>query len=639
MQDNESVLPVRKRVGSDFQVKVGIVGSQSGAVQAGQAVASTLIPGNLSPLRSPLKSTLFSALTPGTVNIRGIPRPGNGVSRCPAGFQHGGRFTNNQFSTCGAQLFDIPGPLAIASALIRGVRNASSGRAQAENISEVVTGGQTSGVSAQISRMAQVPKSGAFNAKKVAEVVKSSINTLTGAPSGEARLVRKDGYLLKPIVPSSVLRNFGGNPDMQDGVFLRSIQKPSDIIGDDLALLSGPAIQQITYVAPNGSQISIQRQRVLTTGEKRKFGRQLNAAAAASSSLDVGNTIREFANNSGGAFKYTEKFPNIESPLDLINVTDDNKKNIQVRRWVYETFMKNGKGKPRGSSTMRESATLREDGAAASDSPSSVQEAIEYIKNGGDPFDVPQEFLAQALSATDMYEQENLNTGVIKFSKGDGNAIYQVAETVKNGSIAERIYSDIASQLGLQTAPARFIKTPKGRSTVLGDAVPDGYKLDLNALLKDVDHGDLLRIAMSDFVSDKRGRSPATITPVRSGAKLTVVPTSNELSLGAGLTSAEINVRYKLDLPSYLTARETATYKKAYDGISEEARKVLSRLYDNILNRAEKFKWDEYISRLTADGELSPAEKSHILIVRKIYDNRLKALKSNKSQFLSLLGI
>jgi hypothetical protein len=88
-----------------------------------------------------------------------------------------------------------------------------------------------------------------------------------------------------------------------------------------------------------------------------------------------------------------------------------------------------------------------------------------------------------------------------------------------------------------------------------------------------------------------------------------------------------------------LTTRETATYKKAYDGISEEARKVLSRLYDNILNRAEKFKWDEYISRLTADGELSTAEKAHILIVRKIYDNRLKALKSNKSQFLSLLGI
>jgi type I restriction enzyme R subunit len=71
----------------------------------------------------------------------------------------------------------------------------------------------------------------------------------------------------------------------------------------------------------------------------------------------------------------------------------------------------------------------------------------------------------------------------------------------------------------------------------------------------------------------------------------------------------------------------------------EQAKKVLSRLYDNILDRAEKFKWDEYISRLTADGELSTAEKSHILIVRKIYDNRLKALKSNKSQFLSLLGI
>ena len=37
MQDNESVLPARKRVGADYQVKVGVVSSQSGAVQAGQA--------------------------------------------------------------------------------------------------------------------------------------------------------------------------------------------------------------------------------------------------------------------------------------------------------------------------------------------------------------------------------------------------------------------------------------------------------------------------------------------------------------------------------------------------------------------------------------------------------------------------
>jgi hypothetical protein len=626
----------KPRIGSSLNIKVGTIGSQGRIGQTVQAAGTIALPGDTSSIRSPIRSRIYSALAPGGgggTRLR-VPNATRGY-RCPSGFQHGGRFTDRNYSTCGAQLFELPLNAAINA--LRGNRPAVES-AQAENISEVVQGGTIPERANQIMRMAQVPRSGAENSSVRSAAVAKVVTGLIGSPSGESRLVRKDGVILRSLVPSSVLRNFGGNPDMENGVFVRSIDKPSDIVGDDLALLSGPAIRQVSYVAPNGSVISIERQRDLTVGERRKFGRQLNNVAGASDKYDVGNNIRDFANGSGGAFKYTEKFPNVQSPLDLIEVEDADGNNRTVRRWVYETFMKSS-GKTGKRSAQVEKLTLREDGANVSDAPESLKDSIDVIDNGGDPLDVPSEFISDALRRSTKYQSRKLGTGVTEYSNGSGKVYYQVPETVKNGAIADRYYSDVASQLGLSMPPMRFIGKEGSRETLVADIANNGSRVDFDQPFSKVDAKDILSVFMSDFLTDARDRSPATLRPVRTQQKLTVVPSGNELSALAGLTQEEIKTRFTLDLPSYFTDRNGKIYKNRFGASSAQERNELLGIYDTLIERAKKFNWAEYSSRLAADGKLSNAEQIHLDILKKLYDSRLGKLVSGKQQTIKLLGI
>jgi hypothetical protein len=628
----------KPRIGSTLNVKVGLFGSQSRLGQSVQAAGTIALPGDTSGIRSPIRSRVYSALIPGGGGgMRRVPRPGNERGyRCPAGFQHGGRFTDRNYSTCGAQLFELA--LNAAVNALRGDKP-SVAPANAQPVSRVIGGtGAPQERAIQIMRMAQVPRSGAENPKLRSETASKVIQSLTGSASGEARLIRKDGVVLRAVVPSSVLRNFSGNPDMENGVFIRSIAKPTDIVGDDLALLSGAAITQVSYVAPNGSVLSIARQRPLTVGERRKFGRQLNKVAGTSDQYDVGNTIRDFANQSGGAFKYTETFPNIEKPLDLIQVEDADGKTREVRRWVYETFMKDS-GKSKKRSAQVEKRTLREDGANVSDSPKSLADAVELIDNGGDPFDIPAEFISDAMRRSKKYQSRKLGTGITEYSDGSGKTYYQVPETRKNGSIAERYYSDVAAQLGIPTPAVRFIGKEGSREVLMGDVANGGNRVDFNQPMSKVDPKDMLAVFMSDFLTDARDRSPATLRPVRTQQKLTVVPSANELSALAGLDAAEIAKRFKIDLPKYLQGRNAGVYSAGFSVMSASNRNELVAVYDTLITRAKAFKWEEYASRLSADGDLSDSEQKHLAIIKKLYESRLTQLISSKEKTVKLLGI
>ena len=630
----------KARIGSSIpitEVKVGIIGSQGRIGQTVQGAASVAIPGDMSEIRSPIRSRIYSALTPGGGGGRRIPGRNERGFRCPSGFQFGGRFTDRNYSTCGAQLFELP-VAALGAAISRGKRPAIA-PAQAESLSEVIEGqGDARQRAIQITRMAQVPRSGAENPKVRSVTLSKVITGLTGTPSGESRLIRKDGVVLRPIVPSSVLRNFGGNPDMENGVFVRSIDKPSDIVGDDLALLAGPAIMNVSYVAPNGSVLSIERQRPLTVGERRKFGRQLNAVAGASDKYDVGNNIRDFANNSNGAFKYSEKFPNVDKPLDLIEVEDDTGKKVEVRRWVYETFMKDGSRSNEKVRAARETETLREDGAKGSEAVSTITEAVEMLENGGDPLDLPPNLIADALRRSKKYEPKKLGTGVIEYSDGE-RVYYQVPETRKNGAIAERYYTDVAAQLGIPTPGARLVGKDGSRESILSDPMNSANRQDSDLTLDKVAPQELMKVFMSDFLTDARDRSPATLRPVRTASGTTVIPSSNELSALAGLDAAEIKKRFDLDLPDYLEGRNGMIYRDSFGRMTAKQRTDATNVYDTLIERAKKFNWEEYASRISADGELSTAEKKHLDIIKKLYDSRLEKLVARKKETLRLLGI
>jgi hypothetical protein len=326
----------------DIDIKAGTIGASSGIGRAIQGIGSTLTPGNISPITSPIRSRIYGALVPGGGGgaLSRLKPNRKRQARCPAGFEFGGRFTDNRFSTCGAQLFEIPGPLALAARAIRATTAPKLPQARAENLSEVLEGSPTSARTIQIQRMAQIPRTGAFQKDKFNRSVGESIKLLKAAPAGEGRMIRRDGVVLRPVVPSSVLRSFSENPDMVDGAMVRAIQLPADIGADDLALLGGPSMSKIAFVAPNGVTVSIERSRPFTIGEKRKFPRMINSLAESSNKDNIIKNVEDFAKASEGAFKFSVDTANIPDALQLVEYTGLDGVKREAPRWLYETYIK-----------------------------------------------------------------------------------------------------------------------------------------------------------------------------------------------------------------------------------------------------------------------------------------------------------
>jgi hypothetical protein len=342
---------VGKDDAEDMETKAGLIGSGSTAGRAAQAVGSALTPGNISPLTSPIRSRVYGALVPGGGGgaLSRLKPNRKRQARCPAGFEYGGRFTDNRFSTCGAQLFEIPGPLALAARAVRGATTRLP-QARAENLSEVLEGNPSNTRTIQIQRMAQIPRTGAFQKDRFGKSVSDAVSLLKGAPRGEGRMIRRDGVVLRPVVPSSVLRSFSENPDMVDGAMVRAVQLPSDIGADDLALLGGPSMSKIAFVAPNGVSISIERSRPFTIGEKRKFPRMINSLAESSNKDNIIKNIEDFANASEGAFKFNVDSGEIPDALQLVEYTGTDGVKRKAPRWLYETFIKPDLAKERKKS-------------------------------------------------------------------------------------------------------------------------------------------------------------------------------------------------------------------------------------------------------------------------------------------------
>lgn len=338
-----------------IDLKVGLIGARSRLGQAAQAAVSVALPGDLSDVRRPVRSTVYETLTPGGGDDDDMNLPGgrDDAYRCPVGFQYGGRFTDSRFSTCGMQLFDFPDFLGLTIGQMLGSGPGLVGLIRREG--ESIGGGGLPGDGADVAgrprvggaddmasrarRMASVPEVSAANDKQRDAMIRRVVRSISGSNDSQSAVIRRDGMVLRPLLPSGSLRKFSDNPDLQGATLVRSLRSPN-IDKDDIGLLAGTGVREVIFQVPGGT-LNLSVQRELTVGEKRSFGRMLNAAAENADPYDPEKALVEFAGKTNGAIRYEQRIADKKKNA-LIEVEIGGVKR-RIRRWAYEAFYK-GRG-------------------------------------------------------------------------------------------------------------------------------------------------------------------------------------------------------------------------------------------------------------------------------------------------------
>lgn len=617
----------------EINYKVGVIGSHGRIGQTGQAVGSVLAPGDTSILRSPVRSGTTRLLTPNGLRIPNRNFPGSKPTRgyrCPEGFQFGGRFTDQRYSTCGQMLFDIPSLGQVISNIVQ-----AAGRAArlADNTS-VTDLGAVGGIDDVIvRRAAQIPRVGADDSKKRAESISKAVTMLGQSKDTASLVVRRDGFTLMPVVSSAVLRTIPDNRNMEKASYIMNVQKSGSIGGQELGLLSNAGVSELVYALPGGSTVRLAKTRDLSVGERRKLGRTVNSVSTMSVELDPASRLRAVAVEMGNGIKYTEDFKNIDNPNDLLDAKIG-KKNVQVRRWVNELFLKKG-SQSQSRTIEKQSKPTR----VVTDKPTSSAEAVDALNNNDSPFSIGSNIVSTALAKSNAYKKTKRGNATI-YSRADGKEFVEQTASSDFQSLGERVYSDVAQYLGMESPQVGFTGSGSRRGMLSEsvDTAVDGAKIDRDISPTEIPNTEITKIAALDWMMDTRQRDSTTLTPYSKANKIGVVVGQTGSTGLAGLSLAEIRRREAMKLEDFYVEKRVAAFKEYYANLTEIQRRQSLRMLDTLIQRASDFSWEDYISRLTLDGELSDAEKRHLGIIKKIFESRVGVLKSSRERFITILG-
>jgi len=605
-----------------ISVKAGLIGSRGRIGQAVQGAASFLIPGDMSPYRSPLRSGAWSAITPGLPG--GVGRLGrrNRAARCPEGYQYGGRFTDNRLSTCGAKLFDLPSPLG---ATIAAIRNASRtpGRLRNEVAGKPLGAGEYAGNVVQ-SRTPQIPRVGASNAKSVSSRVKDLTRDMGAIKGSATRMVRRDGFILQPVVSAGVLRTIPDNRDMEGATYLTTLQSVAGLGGDELGLLSNTGVSSINWILPGGSSISISKVRPLTVGERRKLGRTINQAIKMDNAKDPLSRLNYVAAETGDGIKVRENFVGISNPKKIVT-SSGGKSSL---KWVSEVFGKK-KGKVKPAKEERESVSLGS-GSKISD----IDEAIAHLNKGGSLLDVSPSILQDVLFRRNMAK---IKDGKVS---GPGDRSYFLRNSKKPYEHLHFSFaSDVQQHLGLESLDAAFIgKGDKRRYLVESpDSVFKGLKASRDMTLSDGSPADVATLMVSDILSGIDSRSNASVVVYSSEDRKEVVATENPFPL-ISLGDLKITKRQAAKVSEIRSITKQGIYGKYFNQLKDDQQKIYRSQLSRLITRAANFDISAFRERLLLDGELSSGEKTHLKIIGQIYETRLSVLQNSLDSIISILG-
>lgn len=627
---------------SAFEEKVGLIGSSGRAGQAAQGIGSAVIPGDLSEWRSPVRSRVYGALTPGSgpsLRRLGRARPNEREYRCPEGYQFGGRFTDSKWSTCGRQLFDLPNLLPDLLDIARASLSTQQGIGFQKPSVTPLRGTEAPGGEVLQTRKLEIPRVGPMSKPARESGIKTAVQSLSSNRNVKSMMIRRDGFPMQPVVTVDELRQVPDNRNMEDAAFLLSAANVDEFGAAELGLLSNTGVTSLIYVMPNGSTIRMDRTRPLTVGERRKLGKTVSTASTIDNSKDPLARLNAVVNDSDGAIALKPDFAGIKNPDEPIG----SGKNAGKPRWVEEAFK--GGGKPTPAKAKPGIPSEEQPAPATAEAPgeriSNIENAIEHINNGGNLGDIEPEILTEAIRRAKVYKQRKLGGGRTLFERSDGGVSFVETRSVSDFEhLGAHVGSAVNEALGLPTAKVRIggKGTARPYLTQTPDSViPDAQQIAGRDISK-LPPTDLAGILVSDYLTDVRSRNPATILGLESGEQRRAIASSNVPSALSGLSQDELKKRRSMTLEDYLSS-DGKSVVDALAKQSDELRNQALQTLEQLIDRARKFEWDSYLSTLKVDGKLSTAEETHLKIVRSIYEQRLEQLASSRAILAKALKV
>ncbi len=657
------------------QKRVGIIGGSGRTGQAAQAAGSTLLPGNVSAIRSPVRSGVARALTPGGPRRRprlrkpDINKP---YYRCGEGFQFGGRFTDENYSTCGKQLFDIPSlketlgqALFRTSSKRRPSRVATQGRAVLSSVKPEDDSPQN--MQLMIKRAARVTEVGDSNPAGRTEGIKMASQAVLNQDEDSGVLVRRDGFLMFPVVSIEDLRKIEDNKNMEDAAFVKSVRSADQLGSEELGLLSNTGITSLTYVAPNGVEITVSKTKELSTGDRRQLGKDVNSAAEIDVSKNPLARLEFISEKTDGAFEISKDFKDVKNPED----ESDAKDSKGLQNWAYEAFVNAPDPKveeagdlaedtedvaeaapdaTEAASEVAEQATEAVPDAdnvpenvapvAPEERISSLKEAVEHLNNGGLLSAIDPSIVLEALERAENYQASKPRPDITVYTSDENGKVIVKKDNLQFQHLGAHLSSELLRELGVQAPAVRFAGEGDDRTFFYRspDDVVEDADIDPDFEVTSVPPERIIATQIADWLSDTRDRTSRSLFAATSGDDTDLVVSVGPLAALSGLTQEELEERRNVVLEDFFSSVNDA-YGLTFEQADEEQKALVLEIIGRLIDRAKNFSWQDYFSKLATDGVLSDIERTHLDIVKKIYDSRLSALSKSKESLAKIYGV
>jgi hypothetical protein len=450
-----------------------------------------------------------------------------------------------------------------------------------------------------------------------------------GGFDGKAnRMVRRDGFVLEPVVPPKVLRAIPDNRDMEGATYILSAKSPTDIGNEELGLLSNTGVRSLVYVFPGGSTLTLEKARKLSVGERRKLGRTVNTAIESSQTNDPASRLKMVAQETGDGIRYSENFVGIKNPNEVVN---------GKQRWASRVFS----GKLKANKPVGESGTVsRESSSNAQNGKkiTSLDAAIEHLSSGGSLSLVSSEILSKLLADNKIVQTRRLANNQSLITVGE-NKYFLYSSPDKYQHIAERFASDLQQHLGLQSPDVIFASKPSDKRQYLREDVETalkGSKFRPDVKFSELNPEDVARIMISDFLTDQRDRPNSSIYPLETSEGISPMLAQNTTSGLIELSKIEIAKRTKMTISDFYQGAGGPGYSEYYNQLKQDQQIAYRKYIESLLKRARSFKMNDLRRRFERDG-LSAGEKTHLAIIEKLFENRLNTLSNSKRSIVEML--